>query len=85
MKFAEAGDAVLVHRLVQEVARGRGPSGRPQPPSCPLALNVDSILPPSVMPQDVRSWPVWTPLAPHVAAVTLVTPMAPVSPIRLRA
>ena len=33
-RFDASGDAVLVHRLVQEITRGRHPRGRPAPARC---------------------------------------------------
>ena len=68
LKFAETGDAVLVHRLVQEVARGRG---EPADRTASLTLALDALdAVPAGDPQDVRTWHVWTSLGPHVAAAT---------------
>ena len=66
-RFEVAGDSVVIHRLVQEVARGRGaePDGH-----AALQIALEAVdFAARGDPQDVLSWPVWTPLAPHVAAV----------------
>jgi tetratricopeptide (TPR) repeat protein len=66
-RFETEADTVVIHRLVQEVARGRGDeTGRAS--SLRTALDaVDASA--TGDPQDVRSWPVWTPLAAHVTSV----------------
>ena len=67
-RFEAAGDAVAVHRLVQEVARSRAAEPDRQ---TALRTALDTVNAAAVgNPQDVRSWPIWTPLAPHVAAAT---------------
>ncbi|MGZ6266731.1 MAG: tetratricopeptide repeat protein [Candidatus Limnocylindrales bacterium] len=67
-RFEAAGDAVAVHRLVQEVARSRAAEPDRQ---TALQTALDTVNAAAVgNPQDVRSWPIWTPLAPHVAAAT---------------
>ena len=67
-RFEAAGDAVAVHRLVQEVARSRAAESDRQ---TELRTALDTVNAAAVgNPQDVRSWPIWTPLAPHVAAAT---------------
>ena len=67
-RFDAAGDAVLVHRLVQEITRGRIPeadrtasaANRPGRRGCRRRGRSE----------DVRTWEVWTPLAPHAEAVS---------------
>ncbi len=67
-RFESVGDAVAVHRLVQEVARSRAAEPDRQ---TALRTALDTVNAAAVgSPQDVRSWPIWTPLAPHVAAAT---------------
>src|SRR5208337_2496024 len=67
-RFEAAGDAVAVHRLVQEVARSR--TAEPDRQTA-IQTALDTVNAAAVgNPQDVRSWPIWTPLAPHVAAAT---------------
>ena len=67
-RFEAAGDAVAVHRLVQEVARSR--AAEPDRQSA-IRTALDTVNAAAVgNPQDVRSWLIWTPLAPHVAAAT---------------
>ena len=64
----QTGDTVVIHRLVQEVARGRGDEAARQD-ALRIALEaVNSVVPEES--DNVHSWPVWTPLATHVAAVT---------------
>ena len=61
-RFEAAGDAVAVHRLVQEVARSRAAEPDRQ---TALRTALDTLNAAAVgSPQDVRSWPIWTPLAP---------------------
>jgi tetratricopeptide (TPR) repeat protein len=67
-RFDAAGEAVLVHRLVQEIARQR--QARTEP-NRGLRIALDSVNAIALFDaDDVRAWPVWTPLAPHAAAVT---------------
>ena len=68
MRFDASGNTVLVHRLVQEITRGRIPAAR-RTATLQIALEaVDSVAVGN--PTDVRSWAVWTPLAPHADAVS---------------
>jgi tetratricopeptide (TPR) repeat protein len=61
--------SVQVHRLVQEITRGRL-AEEAQHFWCEQALRlVNAALPPDPPPDDVRSWPVWEPFQPHVAFV----------------
>ena len=61
-RFEAAGDAVAVHRLVQEVARSRAAEPDRQ---TAIRTALDTVNAAAVgNPQDVRSWPIWTPLAP---------------------
>jgi hypothetical protein len=65
--FETESDAVVIHRLVQDDARRRGDeTGREA--SLRTALDAVNVLA-TGNPQDVRSWPVWTPLAADVASV----------------
>ena len=67
-RFDAAGDAVLVHRLVQEITRGRIPEAD-RTAALKIALEaVDAVAVGD--PDDVRTWDVWTPLAAHVEAVS---------------
>ncbi len=67
-RFDAAGDAVLVHRLVQEITRGRIPEAE-RTATLRIALEVvDAVA--TGNPTDVRNWVVWTPLAPHADAVS---------------
>ena len=61
------GDAVLVHRLVQEVSRSRG---EPADKARFLELTL-SVLDNATTgdPEDISSWSKWTLLTPHVATV----------------
>jgi len=66
-RFDATGDSVLVHRLVQEISRGRGGETEPSA-GLQTALNaVDAAA--EGDPDDVRTWAIWIPLAPHVAVV----------------
>jgi tetratricopeptide (TPR) repeat protein/nucleoside 2-deoxyribosyltransferase len=67
-RFDTAGDAVLVHRLVQEIARGRTAAIESNA-ALQIALDVVDTASPFDS-DDVRTWPIWTPLAPHAAAVS---------------
>ena len=68
VRFDAAGDAVLVHRLVQEITRGRIPEAD-RTAALEIVLEaVDSAA--TDDPEDVRSWNIWTPLAVHVDAVS---------------
>ena len=67
-RFDASGDAVLIHRLVQEITRGRM-ADADRTATMQLALNsVNAVAPEEAM--DVRTWEVWTPLAAHAEAVT---------------
>jgi tetratricopeptide (TPR) repeat protein len=67
-RLTASGEAVLVHRLVQEITRGRIPKGD-RTARLQLALDAVNDLAPDEA-QDVRTWAVWTPLAAHAAAVS---------------
>ncbi len=54
-----------VHRLVQEVTRERMEPERRNERMARVFVLLDAIEP--GVPMDVRNWPVWNPLAPHVA------------------
>ena len=67
-KFEEGGERFRIHHLVQDVTRERQ-SGEER------GLSLRSIL--EIFnkadcgnPQDVRSWPIWDPLRPHLSSVT---------------
>ena len=67
-QFDAAGDAVLVHRLVQEIARGRIAAAHR---TAALQIALEAVIAPIVGdPRDVRTWGVWTPLAAHALAVS---------------
>ncbi len=74
VRFEAAGDAVVVHRLVQEITRGRIPEadGTAAPEIALKAVDAAATGDPS----DVRSWNIWTPLAAHVDAVSRHTDAA---------
>jgi tetratricopeptide (TPR) repeat protein len=67
-RFDASGDAVVIHRLVQEITRGRtAESDR----TATLQVALDAVN--AVAPfdaDDVRTWAVWTPLAAHAEAVS---------------
>ncbi len=68
VRFGAAGDAILVHRLVQEITRGRIPEAD-RTTALKTALDaVDTAV--TGDPGDVRTWNIWTPLAVHVDAVS---------------
>jgi tetratricopeptide (TPR) repeat protein len=67
-RFDASGNAVLVHRLVQEVTRGRIPAAES---TATLQTALDAVNAAAVgNPQLVRTWAVWTPLAVHAEAVS---------------
>ena len=66
-RFDASGDAVLVHRLVQEVTRGRIPAAD-RTATLKIALDAVNAVAPYHA-DDVRTWAVWTPLAAHAEAV----------------
>ena len=67
-RFNAPGDAIIVHRLLQEITRNRIPvAERPNTLRIALeAVNAAAVGDPS----DVRSWSVWTPLAAHADTVS---------------
>src|SRR5262249_38822617 len=68
VRLDASGEAALVHRLVQEIARGRIPAtGRNA--ALQIALEAVNDRAPAES-LDVRTWEVWTTLAAHVEAVT---------------
>jgi len=73
IKFSMArweGDETLrVHRLVQEITRTRLPEDAQRFWLEQALRLVNAALPADPPPVDVRSWPVWEPLQPHVAFV----------------
>jgi tetratricopeptide (TPR) repeat protein len=70
VQWTDAANAsVQVHRLVQEITRGRLPEASHRFwPEQALQL-VNAALPAEPPPNDVRSWPIWEPFQPHVAFV----------------
>jgi tetratricopeptide (TPR) repeat protein len=67
-RFEASGDAVFVHRLVQEIARRRIPEAD-RTAALQITLKaVNAIAPYEAT--DVRTWSIWTPLAPHADAVS---------------
>jgi tetratricopeptide (TPR) repeat protein len=68
VRFDASGESVLVHRLVQEITRGRIATAD-RAATLKIALEaVDAVAVGN--PQDVRTWAVWTPLAVHAEAVS---------------
>jgi tetratricopeptide (TPR) repeat protein len=65
-RFEDAG--VVVHRLVQEVARRRADEVERRASLRTALMSAMSLVAPE-RPQDVSSWPKWTPLAAHVASI----------------
>jgi Domain of unknown function (DUF4062) len=62
------GDAVLLHRLVQQITRARLREPD-RTPTLHIALEaVDAVAP--YHPDDVRTWEVWAPLAAHAEQVS---------------
>jgi tetratricopeptide (TPR) repeat protein len=81
-RFETEADAVVIHRLVQEVARGRADeTAKARSLQTALAAIDASDI---GEPRDVRSWTVWTPLAPHVASVVAHADPANVSELTSR-
>jgi tetratricopeptide (TPR) repeat protein len=66
-RFDATGTAVLVHRLVQEIIRERRGATEPSA-GLETALNAVNQVAPFAS-DDVRTWPIWSPLASHAAAV----------------
>jgi tetratricopeptide (TPR) repeat protein len=67
-RFDAAGASVLVHRLVQEIARRLGPEADGDDV---LRIALEAVNAVALgEPWDVRTWDVWTPLAVHAEAVT---------------
>jgi hypothetical protein len=62
-RFDASGEAILVHRLVQEITRLRIPE-TDRTARLQIALDTVHDLAPSAA-LDVRTWGVWTPLAAH--------------------
>ncbi len=69
LRWDAGNEAVRLHRLVQEVTRERIPDERRAAWLGAALELVDTYLPDDPPPQDVRAWPRWEPLRPHVAAV----------------
>jgi hypothetical protein len=67
-KFDEGGGRFRIHRLVQDVTRERQ-SAEERDRSLRSMLEVFNKAK-CGDPQDVRSWPVWDPLRPHLSLVT---------------
>jgi tetratricopeptide (TPR) repeat protein len=67
-KFEEGGERFRIHRLVQDVTRERQ-SGEERDQSLRSMLETFNKAE-CGDPQDVRSWPVWDPLHPHLSSVT---------------
>lgn len=67
VRFDASGNTILVHRLVQEITRGRTPEAQR---AAMLQVALEAVNSVAVgHPADVRSWAIWTPLAPHADAV----------------
>jgi tetratricopeptide (TPR) repeat protein len=69
VRFDAGGDAVVVHRLVQEITRGRIPAAD-RTNRLRIALNAVNAVALADA-RDVRTWDIWTPLAAHVQAVSV--------------
>jgi tetratricopeptide (TPR) repeat protein len=70
VQWTDAANAsVQVHRLVQEITRGRQPEDSQRFWLAQALRLVNAALPPDPPPDDVRSWPVWEPFQPHVVFV----------------
>jgi len=70
VQWTDAANAsVQVHRLVQEITRGRLPEDAQRFWLEQALRLVNAAFPADPPPDDVRSWPVWEPLQPHVAFV----------------
>ena len=68
VRFGSDEDTIQVHRLVQEITRGRTPEAD-RTDTLQTALDAVNAMAKG-NPQDVRTWGVWTPLASHAEAVT---------------
>ena len=66
-KFEEDGERFRIHRLVQDVTRERQ-SDEERDLSLRSMLEIFNKMK-CGPPQDVRSWPVWDPLSPHLSTV----------------
>ena len=77
-----SGDAVLVHRLVQEITRGRIPEAD-RTAMLQIALDAVNAVAPCDA-DDVRTWGVWTPLAAACGGGQPATPTPPGWPSRRR-
>jgi tetratricopeptide (TPR) repeat protein len=67
-RFDAAGEAVVVHRLVLEITRGRIPVAD-RNAALQIALRAVNDVAQGDS-RDVRTWPIWAPLAAHVEAVS---------------
>ncbi len=67
-RFDTAGDAVVIHRLVQEITRGRVHETNRRDKLRVALSTVNAAAPYDA--DDVRTWNKWTPLAPHADAVS---------------
>ncbi len=65
VRFDTAGETVTMHRVMQEIMRSRSPQGAWEH-WLTLALRLLDAADPGD-PDDVRTWPRWNPLRPHVA------------------
>ena len=65
----EGDEGLRGHRLVQETTRGRLAAQKQRFWLTQALHLVDAALPITPTPDDVRSWPVWDPLSPHVALI----------------
>jgi tetratricopeptide (TPR) repeat protein len=69
VKWERGNEAFRMHRLVGEVTRERLPVDQRQSSLRAALVVVNSYLPDDLSPQDVRSWPRWEPMQPHVAGL----------------
>jgi tetratricopeptide (TPR) repeat protein len=66
--FEDTGDSVTVHRLLQQITRTRAENHFKEE-SLPIALKtVNGLIPHGA--DDIRTWNIYTPLAPHAAEIT---------------
>jgi hypothetical protein len=78
LKWEAGNEALRIHRLVQEVSRERLPEGRREAWLGAALAVLDAYLPADPPPVDVRAWPRWQPVRPHVAAVVAAADAASV-------
>ncbi|MCP3971928.1 MAG: tetratricopeptide repeat protein, partial [Rhodobacteraceae bacterium] len=65
-KWESGNRGFSIHRLVQEIARARLPDQTRGPALLAAVELINAALPSDPPPSDVRAWPVWDPLRPHI-------------------